>query len=84
VHAGSVDLKHGDHVVETVQAPGLFGEMALIENTPRALTAVAATEAQLVELPARHFWVLVTETPYFAQLVMRVMARRLRAASQQA
>jgi CRP/FNR family cyclic AMP-dependent transcriptional regulator len=83
LHGGSVDLKNGDQVVETVGAPGLFGEMALIENNPRALTAVVASEAQLVDIPARHFWVLVTETPYFAQLVMTVMARRLRAASQQ-
>jgi CRP-like cAMP-binding protein len=78
VHAGSVALKDGDRVVETVAAPALFGEMALIEHEPRSLTAVAATDAVLVELSARHFWVLVHETPYFAQLVMSVMAERLR------
>jgi CRP-like cAMP-binding protein len=42
------------------------------------LTAVAATDAAVIEIPARHFWVLVHDTPYFAQLVMRVMAQRLR------
>lgn len=52
--------------------------MALIEDEPRALTAIAATDAVLVEIPVRHFWVLVHDTPYFAQLVMSVMARRLR------
>jgi CRP-like cAMP-binding protein len=61
-----------------VTAPGLFGEMALIEDAPRALTAVAATDATIIEIPARHFWVLVHDTPYFAQLVMSVMAQRLR------
>jgi CRP-like cAMP-binding protein len=35
----------------------------------------------LVEIPVRTFWVLVHETPYFAALVMRVMAERLRQAS---
>jgi CRP-like cAMP-binding protein len=39
---------------------------------------VAEPGAVLVEIPARYFWLLVHETPYFAQLVMRVMARRLR------
>ena len=78
VREGAVALRDGDHVVETVTAPGLFGEMALIEPEPRALTAVAADEAVLVEIPVRHFWILVHETPYFAQLVMSVMARRLR------
>lgn len=52
--------------------------MALIEHEPRSLTAVAATDVVLVEIAARHFWVLVHETLYFAQLVMSVMAQRLR------
>lgn len=78
VREGSVDLKDGDRVVETVEAPGLFGELGLIEHEPRSLTAVAATDATLAEIPARYFWILVHETPYFAQLVMRVMAHRVR------
>jgi CRP/FNR family transcriptional regulator, cyclic AMP receptor protein len=78
VREGSVELKNGDRVVETVVAPGLFGEMALIEDEPRALTAVGASDGHVIEIPARHFWVLVHDTPYFAQLVMGVMAQRLR------
>lgn len=78
VREGSVAIKDGDRVVESVTAPGLFGEMALIEHEPRSLTAVAETDAVLVEVPVRHFWLLVHETPYFAQLVMSVMAQRLR------
>lgn len=78
VRAGSVALKQGDRVVETVAAPGLFGEMALIEDEPRSLSAIAETDVSLVEIPVQHFWVLVHETPYFARLVMRVMSQRLR------
>jgi CRP-like cAMP-binding protein len=78
---GTVGLSDADRVLDTVQAPGLFGELALIESTPRALTATVTADADLVEIPARMFWVLVHETPYFAQLVMRVMAERLRRAS---
>lgn len=78
VASGSVALRAGEQTVETVNAPGLFGEMALIEDNPRALTAVATVDTELVEIPERHFWVLVHETPYFAQLVMSVMANRLR------
>jgi CRP-like cAMP-binding protein len=78
VRSGSVELRDGEHVVETVEAPGLFGEMALIEDSPRSLTAAAAGGVSLIEIPARHFWVLVHDTPYFAQLVMSVMAQRLR------
>ena len=78
VVAGTVALKHGDRVVDTITAPGLFGEMALIDYKSRALTAVAAEQAEVVEIPERRFWLLVHETPRFAQLVMRVMSERLR------
>jgi CRP/FNR family cyclic AMP-dependent transcriptional regulator len=78
---GRVVLKDGERTYDTVEAPGLFGEMALIESKPRALTAVADDEVELVEIPTRTFWVLVHDTPYFAQLVMSVMADRLRRAS---
>jgi CRP/FNR family cyclic AMP-dependent transcriptional regulator len=78
VREGSVELRDADRVIETVTAPGLFGEMALIEDESRSLSAVAATDVAVIEIPARHFWVLVHDTPYFAQLVMRVMAQRLR------
>lgn len=80
VRDGSVALKDGERVIDTVTAPGLFGEMALIEREPRALSAAADTDVELVEIPARQFWVLVHETPRFAHLVMSVMARRLRRA----
>jgi CRP-like cAMP-binding protein len=79
--SGVVSLTDGERTLDTVTAPGLFGEMALIESQPRALTAKVEADSELVEIPARMFWVLVHETPYFAQLVMRVMAMRLRRAS---
>jgi CRP-like cAMP-binding protein len=79
--SGTVTLTDGDRTLDTIEAPNLFGEMALIESQPRALTATAASDAGLVEISARMFWVLVHETPYFAHLVMRVMADRLRRAS---
>lgn len=81
VTSGTIALKDGERTLDTVAAPGLFGELALIESQPRALTAVVDSDAELVEISARTFWVLVHETPYFAQLVMRVMAQRLRRAS---
>jgi CRP/FNR family cyclic AMP-dependent transcriptional regulator len=79
VREGTIALRDGERDVSTVEAPGLLGEMALVDDEPRTLTAVAASDAVVVEIPMRHFWVLVHDTPYFAQMVMRVMARRLRA-----
>jgi CRP-like cAMP-binding protein len=56
----------------------MFGEMALIDREPRSATAVAETDCELVVIDKRRFWFLVQETPYFAEIVMRVMADRLR------
>ena len=79
---GTVALKHDDTIVANVDGPTLFGEMALIDSEPRSLTAVAVTDAEVVHIPTRHFWVLVHETPNFARLVMRVMAQRIRSVGQ--
>lgn len=81
VREGSVDLRDGNRVIETVGAPELFGEMALIEDQPGSLSAVAPGGATVIEIPRSHFWILVHHTPYFAQLVMSVMAQRLKAQS---
>ena len=78
VSDGSVTLSIGDQVVETVGPGGLFGEMAVIDREPRSATAVAESDVTLVSIDKRRFWFLVQETPYFAEIVMRVMAQRLR------
>ncbi len=78
VGRGSVELRDGERVVDTIAAPGLFGEMALVEDQPRSLTAVAVADAELYVIPPRQFWVLVSETPNFARLVMSVMSQRVR------
>jgi CRP/FNR family cyclic AMP-dependent transcriptional regulator len=77
VKSGAVSLALGDRVIEEVGPGGLFGEMALLGSRPRSLTATALSDCELVAIEARRFWYLVQETPYFAQVVMRVMADRL-------
>ena len=55
--------------------------MALIDNAPRSATAIAADDTKLVPVSEKQFLFLISNTPYFALNVMRVMARRLRAAN---
>lgn len=76
--AGSVLLSKGDEIVTDVSAPAAFGELALIDDSPRSLTARAETDIELVTITPRLFWVLVHETPYFAHMIMSQMAQRLR------
>ena len=80
VRAGEVEIRVGDKVVGTIDHGGIFGEMALIDHTPRSATAVAKTDCDLLPIDERMFLFLVDETPYFALDVMRILAARLRAA----
>jgi len=75
---GSVELSARGKVLETVGEGGIFGEMAVIDREPRSASAVALSDSELVAIDKRRFWFLVQETPYFAEIVMRVMADRLR------
>ncbi len=45
---GQVDLLIDGKFVETVEAPGAIGEMALIKDLPREATAIVKSDAKLV------------------------------------
>jgi CRP-like cAMP-binding protein len=78
VVAGAVDIVINDKVVETVEAGGVFGEMALVDDQPRAATAIVRIEAKVVRIDRRRFMFLVQQNPFFALQLMTVMAQRLR------
>jgi CRP-like cAMP-binding protein len=78
VRSGSVQLRAGETVLETVERGGLLGEMALIDPAPRSASAVAGADCTLVGVDEETFHALVKQVPGFALEVMRVMARRLR------
>ena len=67
---GTVELRVGDAVVRTLEADDVFGEMALIDASPRSATAVATTDTVLAVIDQHRFLFLVQETPMFALQVM--------------
>jgi CRP/FNR family transcriptional regulator, cyclic AMP receptor protein len=81
VQSGEVEIRLGNRLLETLSQYSIFGEMALIDNAPPSATAIAATDVKLVSVSEKQFLFLISNTPYFALNVMRVMARRLRAAN---
>jgi len=78
VKSGSVSLTRDGQVLEEAGPGVIFGELALIDLESRSATAAAETDCELASIDKRRFWFLVQETPYFAELVMRTMAERLR------
>lgn len=75
---GEVEILDGSTSLETIGPGSIFGELALIDDEPRSATVVAKTDARLVAVDRRKFEFMVTETPYFALAVMKVLADRLR------
>jgi len=79
IQSGKVDIRLGNRPLGTLSDHDIFGEMALIDATPRSATAIAATDVKIVPVGEKQFLFLVSRTPYFSLKVMRVLARRLRA-----
>jgi CRP/FNR family cyclic AMP-dependent transcriptional regulator len=78
IKSGYVRIQIGNRVVADLTADAIFGEMALIDDEPRSATALAITDVELVPVSEKQFLFLVSQTPYFALKVMRVLAQRLR------
>ena len=78
VQSGTVEIRLGNRVLDTLSELLIFGEMALIDRSPRSATAVAATDVSLVPVGEKQFLFLASRTPHFALNVMRVLAQRLR------
>jgi CRP-like cAMP-binding protein len=81
IQSGQIEIRLGNRLLEELSQYGIFGEMALIDNSPRSATAVAASDAKLVPVSEKQFLFLISNTPYFALNVMRIMAGRLRTAN---
>jgi CRP/FNR family transcriptional regulator, cyclic AMP receptor protein len=75
---GEIQLVTGDHLIATLQADDIFGEMAIIDSSPRMATALATTDTVVAVLDRQMFLFLVHETPVFALSVMAAMAARFR------
>ncbi len=78
---GEVELRLRNGRVLILGPDDIFGEMALVDSSPRSATAVAVAETTLAVVDRRRFLFLVGETPSFALQVMSNLAERLRAAT---
>ena len=56
--------------------------MALIDSEPRSATAIADTDGEIIPISEKQFLFMISEAPYFALSVMRVLVERLRHANQ--
>ena len=75
IKSGKVEIRIGNHVLDTLSPGNIFGEMALIDSAPRNAAAVAITDATLIAVSQKQF---VLSTSNLAFSIMRDMSQRLR------
>ncbi len=75
---GQVSITNQGRPISTVKTGSFFGEMALVDNSPRSGTAIALVDCQLLPIDQDYFLQLIQESPNFANDVMSVMSKRLR------
>jgi CRP-like cAMP-binding protein len=75
IKRGKVEIRVGNHVLDTLSPSNIFGEMALIDSAPRNATAVAITDTTLIAVSQKRF---MASTSNLSFSIMREMSQRLR------
>ncbi len=78
VMQGKVGIFIRDNEVETVNAGGTFGEMALVDQSPRTATAIAQSDCVLLSVNRSTLLALVETQPAIGIAMLRSIADRLR------
>lgn len=78
VLSGRVAIAIRDKIVEMIGPGGTFGEMALVDQSPRTASAGAAESSELLSVNRKALLDLVKAQPAFGIALMRGVAERLR------
>jgi len=78
IQNGKVEIHQTGRVIAAFSDHDVFGEMALIDSSPRSATAVAATDTILIPVGKNRFLSLVRNSPDMAIKLMRILTQRLR------
>jgi CRP-like cAMP-binding protein len=75
---GRVAIAIRDKIVEMVGAGGTFGEMALVDQSPRTASAGATVDCELLSVNRKALLDLIKAQPAFGVTMLRAVADRLR------
>jgi len=81
IQSGRVKLLKNDgefeRTLDILQPPEMFGEMAILEGSPRSATAIALDEVKTLEFNAQNFEILMTGNPQIGINLMRIFSKRI-------
>jgi CRP-like cAMP-binding protein len=80
---GTATVSVGGRPRKKLGAGDFFGEISLLDNGPRTATVTAETPIQLLGVTQWNFKRLVEGNPAIATKMLKTMAARLRAASEE-
>ncbi len=75
---GRVTVGINKQIVEKLSPGGVFGEMALVDQSPRVATAVARTDCALLSINRGTLISMVKSDPVIGMSMMRAVAERVR------
>jgi CRP-like cAMP-binding protein len=75
---GEVELRTPRGAVFLLGVDDTFGEMAVVDHSPRSAKATATADTKLAVINRKKFLFLIHETPTFALQVMASLAQKLR------
>ena len=82
IHEGKVEILSGsgkkEQLLSVLEKGDFFGEMAILEDLPRAASARAVTDVKLLRINGSTFDQMLRGNPEVAVRMMRKLARRLR------
>lgn len=78
VKSGRVAIHLKDKVLEVVNPGGTFGEMALVDNSPRVASATADQYSELLTVDRNALLEAVKSQPAFAMAMLKAVVERLR------
>ena len=73
---GSVEVRRHGRLIASRGAGEFFGEMALVDRTPRTATVRSTTPVVVEVIPRREFQALLSEVPDIAERIRTTMAKR--------
>ena len=76
---GEATVTRGGETLNTIGPGQPFGEMALVDRSPRNATVTASTPMRLLVIGQREFVGLMDASPGFTRSILAALAARLRA-----
>ncbi|MFO0581499.1 MAG: cyclic nucleotide-binding domain-containing protein [Anaeromyxobacter sp.] len=75
---GELEITIRGITMERVGPGGIVGEMAFVDDSPRAASVSALLDSKVAEVPAARFDEIVRKDPAFARVLLSIVAERLR------